>query len=449
MKTWSIIKKDVVILFSDRKALTILILMPIILMTILGAGLSSSFDTGTAVEPFEIGIVKAYEEETTLEILEEMPFADQMDLDPQAFELDLEAVLFDVLDTPEIQEIFTYRFYGLEEGLTAVERGEISDLVVLPENFLRDTTINLMTPFRNEVEILIHADPDRYLDTEITRAVFGGFETYLNQMVTVKGVFADIALKSGLGYAAFENLETVYEALERDEASAPAVRYENITSRRTVNSVEYYAMAMLSMFILFTGGQGGRMMLEEKDQFTFQRMRLAGISKWQIFVGKFVTVYLVGVAQVAIMIAYTTLILKVDWGDYGRVALIAGCALLAVAAMGTMIGSLTLRLGNYKVANMMESFIFQVMAFLGGSFMPLEVLPSIFDKISYLTINGLALKGFLYNMQGYGMETIAPLLGVLIGISAVFTLVGLWLMGNERRWRSADNLTTQNAEVQG
>jgi ABC-2 type transport system permease protein len=448
MKTWYIIKKDVVILLSDRKALAILILMPIILMTILGAGLSSSFDTGTLVQRFKIGIVREYESQGIEKLLEELPFADQMDIDPESIDLDIEGILFEeVLDSEEIQEIFTYEFYTREEGTKALERGEISNLVIFPEGFLRNTLINLITPFRNEVTLEVLVNPDRYIDTQITQAVFGGFEGYLNQMVAVKNIYTDLALKSGLGYAALENLETIYQSLEAGGNQNTNVTYENIEARRSIDSVEYYAMAMLSMFILFTGGQGGRMMLEEKEQYTFQRMRLSGISKWQIFLGKFVTVFIVGIVQVAIMVGYTSLILKVDWGNYFNLALVSICALLAVASMGTLIAVITLRIGNYKIANLMESFIFQVMAFLGGSFMPLEVLPKVFEKISYLTINGLALKGYLYNMQGYGLEEIGTYMVILLGITTLFTGIGLLLMMDEKRWKRAEYHQTQNAKI--
>ncbi len=446
MKTWNIVKKDVVILLSDRKALAVLILMPVILMTILGAGLSSSFDTGTMAQQFKIGIVREYAVQGIDEIIEDLPFSDQMDIDPETVDLDIEKILFEeVLDSEEIQEIFTYEFYTLEEGIQAVEGGEISNLVIFPEDFLKNTYINLITPFRNEVTLEVLVNPDRYIDTQITQAVFGGFEGYLNQMVAVKNVYTDLVLKSGMGYAALEKLETIYQSLESAGDQNTSVTYENIEARRSIDSVEYYAMAMLSMFILFTGGQGGRMMLEEKDQYTFQRMRLSGISKWQIFLGKFVTVFIVGIVQVSIMVIYTSVILKVDWGNYFNLVLVSICALLAVASMGTLISVITLRVGNYKIANVMESFIFQVMAFLGGSFMPLEVLPKAFEKISYLTINGLALKGYLYNMQGYGLEEIGIFMMILLGIAGLFTGVGLLLMRDEKRWKRAEYHQTQNA----
>ncbi|MEA3422839.1 MAG: ABC transporter permease [Bacillota bacterium] len=200
-------------------------------------------------------------------------------------------------------------------------------------------------------------------------------------------------------------------------------------------------MAMLSMFILFTGGQGGRMMLEEKNQYTYQRMSVSGISKWQIFFGKFITVLIIGIVQISIMIAYTTIVLKVSWGNFVNVALITTCALLAVAAMGVMISAITLKTGNFKVANLMENFIFQIMAFLGGSFVPVEMLPKMFSKISYFTINGLTLKAYLLNMQGYSILEYRSLLGILLGITVLFISIGIAIMNREKRWKNVEHHT--------
>ena len=446
MKTWNIIKKDVRILLSDRTALAILILMPIVLMTILGAGLSGSFESGTMVQKYKIGIVKEYEEVTIDEVIASLPFTDQMDIDLDEIDIDVDQLIFtDVLESEEIQELFTYEIYSKDAGMIALEKGDIKNLVVFPEDFVEDTLINLITPFRNEVTIEVIADPDYYIETQVTRAVFGGFQNYLNHMVNTKNLYTELALKSGLGYAALDNLEQLYTGFEEGFDEGATIRYQDIESVRTINSVEYYAMAMLSMFILFTGGQGGRMMLEEKNQFTFQRMRLTGISKWQIFLGKFVTVFVVGIVQVTAMIVYTSIVLKVDWGNWVNLIIITVFALLAVASMGTMISAITLRLGNFKVANLMESFIFQVMAFLGGSFMPLEVLPKVFGVISNFTINGLALKAFIFNMQGYGIKEFSGLIINLASITILFTIVGLYIMKDEKRWKRAEHYQIENA----
>jgi len=63
MKIASIIIKDLKILLSDKKALAIMILMPIILTTILSMALKGSFATGDYVElkQINIAVVKKYD----------------------------------------------------------------------------------------------------------------------------------------------------------------------------------------------------------------------------------------------------------------------------------------------------------------------------------------------------------------------------------------------------
>jgi len=445
MKLMNIVRKDVRVLLSDKKMLAILILMPIILMTILGSGLSGSFQSGTDFEQFNIGIVREYDDVSPQEALESISLIEG--IDTQDIELDIDEVIFDeVLKSEDIEKLFVSSEYlSRDSALEALENGEISSVVIFPENFLKDTYINLITPFKQKVEIEIIVDPNQNIKSQIVIAVFSGFENYLNHMITAKSLFTETVIKSGLGYEALENLNKVYESFEGEFGSDINISYSNFEAKKMVNSMEYYSIAMLSMFILFTGGQGGRMMLEEKNQYTYQRMSVSGISKWQMFFGKFITVLIIGIVQISIMIAYTTIALKVSWGSLVNVALITICALLAVAAMGAMISAITLKMGNFKVANMMENFIFQIMAFLGGSFVPVEMLPKVFSNISYFTINGFTLKAYLLNMQGYSILEYRGLLGILLGITVLFISIGIAIMNQEKRWRNVEHHTPADA----
>jgi ABC-2 type transport system permease protein len=62
MKIISIIIKDLKVMFSDKKALAIMILMPMILTTILSFALKGSFSSGSDsdFEPVNIAVVRLY-----------------------------------------------------------------------------------------------------------------------------------------------------------------------------------------------------------------------------------------------------------------------------------------------------------------------------------------------------------------------------------------------------
>jgi len=128
------------------------------------------------------------------------------------------------------------------------------------------------------------------------------------------------------------------------------------------------------------------------------------------------------------MTIFSQLVLKVDWGDFSSVTGIGIAAAFAVAGLGTVLAAATYRVGNYKMANIFETGIIQIMALLGGSFVPIDILPNAFQKLSVLSLNGIALKAYQKTMMGYGLEAVVGYIAVLAGIGAAFTLLAVIIL---------------------
>jgi ABC-2 type transport system permease protein len=208
-----------------------------------------------------------------------------------------------------------------------------------------------------------------------------------------------------------------------------------VEGRKGITSADYYAAAMMAMFILFSAGHGGRMLLEEKENKTYGRMIMAGTSKFSILSGKFVVVFLLASIQITIMTIYSHLVLKVQWGSFINTAIISGAAAFAVAGLGSFIASATFRAGNFKLANTFESAVIQIMALLGGSFFPVDVMPKVIQNLSFLSLNGLALKSYLKVMSGYGLNDIINNVAVLVVTGMIFLILSVaMLKGKEEHY---------------
>jgi len=201
-----------------------------------------------------------------------------------------------------------------------------------------------------------------------------------------------------------------------------------LEGKKPISSSDYYSVAMMTMFILFAAGQGGRMLLEEKDNQTFQRMVVAGTTKFQILSGKLIAVFLIAVFQITVMILFTHFALKVQWGDITSVALISVAAAFAVAGLGSFIGALTYVAGNYKMANIFENIIIQGMAVLGGSFFPLDIMPKFIQNFSFLSLNGVALKAYLKVLSGSNISDVLSYILMLAVFGAVFTILAVMVL---------------------
>jgi len=254
----------------------------------------------------------------------------------------------------------------------------------------------------------------------------------MSSVIIGKNVLIESVSANDLGQSGYDNMEEIMEGMS-SLMKGISINIENtvVEGRESVTSSEYYAVAMMSMFILFAAGQGGRMLLEEKDNQTYQRMVIADISKTHILAGKFFTVFLIASVQILIMIAFSYFALKVKWKDFSSIFIISITSAFAVAGLGIFIGSLTYSMGNYKLANTFENVIIQIMALLGGSFFPLDLLPDVIQKLGFLSLNGVALKAFLKIILGYSIRDISKNILTLAITGTIFTILALIIFNKE------------------
>ena len=450
MKVISIIKKDLKTILSDKKALAIIIVMPIVLMTILSSALRGAFTTGDlSIARINIAVVKQYDKDEDFrrfdealrngflakgigeEAAEELRVTGE-DADPERIFLE------DFLGSEDVAKIIAYRVEKEETAVEWLKSGEVSAVVLLPENFIYDMKINLLTPFRNKTDIRVLTHPDRSVSGQIVRSIVEAYSNSMTSVIIGKNVLIEAAVRHNLMEDGFrgmkEALDDITKAMEGIRVNIDAVKAEG---RKPIKSSDYYAAAMAAMFILFAAGNGGRMLLEEKENITYQRMIIAGTPKLGILAGKFFTVFLIVLLQISIMITFSSFVLKVQWGSAYPVVLISLCSAFAIAGIGSMIAAATYRAGNYKMADIFETIVLQVMALLGGSFFPIDILPSIMQKLSFLSISGAVLKAYLKIMMGYGVQEIMSNIAVLAAIGLISAVLSVLILRENGGMRDA------------
>lgn len=149
------------------------------------------------------------------------------------------------------------------------------------------------------------------------------------------------------------------------------------------------------------------------------------MAKGQILLAKATVISTIALLQIVVMMAYAALAFGVDWGDPLALILLSLTLAVTIGAMGLFFALWTLNRGDFRVSRMLESVVFQVMALLGGSFIPVEVLPAVLRPLSYLPLNGGALRAFLTLMRGEGLGEIAFHLGLLLVNMVLFAGLAL------------------------
>ena len=176
------------------------------------------------------------------------------------------------------------------------------------------------------------------------------------------------------------------------------------------------------MFLFYSAGIGGRTLLLEKREYTYQRITVAGIKVNKMYIGVFFTSFFVALIQVTVMLVYSAAVLRVVWGNYLYVLLSTFFVITAIASMGLLIATITLRSDNFKFANFFENILVFFMALIGGSYVPVSILPKIFQQMSGFSINGLGIKMYSNIMLGEEFGANYEAIVRLIIMSVVFII---------------------------
>ncbi|MFZ7119978.1 MAG: ABC transporter permease [Eubacteriaceae bacterium] len=427
--------KDLKIYLSDKKALAILVAMPLILIIILSFALQGSFSSDGLSQPIKIGIVKKYNMENErikfITFLENNEFIDsnskQMITD-NIDGLNIDKILFEnFLNNEEIKKIFDYTIMSEEDAYEALENKEIATVVDLPKDFVYSVFLNLFTPMRNNVEIKINGHPEYSYSTSIANEIFTSFTDTLSLSSIDKGVMLSVASQYDLLNEYYKNIELLVEDIEGEENNLD-INQISITGIKSISSFSYYTLAMMAMFVLFSAGIVARSLLIEKHNITYDRMIATGVNHSMVLVSKFFVIVTLCLMQIGIIIFFSTLVFNVEWPNLAVIVLISLLLAISTAGLGTLIGAITLKVNDYKLASAFESVIIQIMALFGGSYIPLQVLPGYMQNIGKWTINGLALDAYLKIFQGGDLSNITFQLIRLIFIAITGLIAGLFII---------------------
>ena len=434
----NIFLKDLKLFFSDKKTLASIILMPIILTTILSFALSGSFGEAGSDWILNIGVVKEYdknsEEDKFIDFM--LDFAERYDVDIEKFadgekqfeEFNPEKIFFqDYLGNEEIKKFLSYEVMSKKEGLKKLGNKEISSLVILPKNYMYDMYINTFTNFRNKLEIEVISHPDMNYSGSITRELMKNFNNIMSSIIISKNVY----FESVSPYLNSEEIgENISKILSSNEYKNDGINIEErrVDSKNYISSFAYYTVAMLAMFVLFISSYGGKFILDEKRNNTFQRQIVSGKNLSRILTGKFLMMFTMVLIQSLVMISFSRLVFKINWINLPQIIFITLLSSLMVASLGLMITVVTLKTNNYKVSDAFSSGVVQILALFGGSYIPLETMPKFIGAVGRYTPNGALLKAYIKTLEGYGFSNITEHILVLIVNILVFSIISILII---------------------
>ena len=276
----------------------------------------------------------------------------------------------------------------------------------------------MLSGSRLVTDIEYYINPDNDFFAGIILGILESYTDTTNQLYAQQRLIAMKAMGSGN----LDEMDSLREAVDTDaiEEAGIELTVKGANLEESINSFQYYAAAIMCMFLLYTAGIGGRALLEEKREFTIPRLAVGGHGVPIAVASNFLRVMFLAMFQSLVMITYSSFILGVDWGSPVNVAATVVLSSFAVASIGMLVGVITLIADNYKAANAFEFGIVYVMALVGGSFIPVEGLPKGLQQLGFLSVNGQALKMYINGMYGLPLADSMTSMMVLLVFGIVF-----------------------------
>lgn len=222
--------------------------------------------------------------------------------------------------------------------------------------------------------------------------------------------------------------ETIIETAMKDGKSAPAIQWTSIVGERNdaklglIQSVAGTAILML----LFGVAGVGTSILEEKENGTINRLLISPLRGSTILYGKMLFAFFISILQLAVMFFFAWLAFNMDLGvNIPAFVLMVIATAFALSSLGIFLAAIA---RTRQQAQTLSTIIILVMSAIGGSMIPLFIMPAILQKIALLSVNYWGIQGFFdVFWRTLPLAAILPKIMILMGIGLVLTLTSIQL----------------------
>lgn len=213
------------------------------------------------------------------------------------------------------------------------------------------------------------------------------------------------------------------------EASADFVKTETINKKRQPGSLDYYAVTMLTLIIMYASLTGFWAVKTEQNLKTGNRLLCAPVRKYEMLVGKVLGGIIVTIVQVLVVLLFSWLILKADWGsDIFTVLLVVISESVMAISLGVGCAFL---IRNENTATGILNTMIPVFVFLGGGYVPLSVAGEGVARLSVISPvkwTNDALFRVIYNND---YSYVWPAILISLGVAAIFIIISAYFSNRE------------------
>ncbi|MBK7711765.1 MAG: ABC transporter permease [Bacteroidales bacterium] len=388
-----LLKKDVILFLHDRRSVILTFLLPVILITLFAFAYGSIGNYDGRSEPVKLLVTDLDKTKISKEII---------------YKIDsLQDIITVVSDSIRSKELVIKGEYAcaliIYKGFNdSIVYGNTMPVELV---FDRSREMEISILQQNLISILMSATGEIMIKKNI--------EKYLNELFPdEENDFSDEIAGSVI------NNESNKQVIKW----TPIVGIRNDTKLGLIQAVAGTAILML----LFSVAGVGTSILEEKENGTINRLLYSPLKGSTILYSKMLFAFFISILQLTAMFSFAWLILNMDMNvNIPALILMIIATSFAVSSLGICLAAVA---KTRQQAQNLSTIIILVMSAIGGSMIPLFIMPPILQKIAILSINYWGIQGF-YDIfwRVLPLEGILPKILILMCAGVVLTLASIQL----------------------
>src|SRR5262245_58894255 len=413
----AMVRKDLQLFFSDRRAVIMSFAVPIAIASFFGSIFSGPTRNS---EPAKIPIIVVDQDGGTISK--------------------------SIIDGLQHDKNFKVTATTVDEARDAVKRGRISAAIIIPKGF-GDAAGLAFFSRRQKPELDVVFDPSRSTEVAMVRGIltqhvmeavskemFGGPRG--RQLVddTLNGLDTT-SMPEDRKKLLHDMLTSVQGFYREDQPDANGVRSGGLTMPYTVreepmtagSNIAYngYAHSFAGMgiqFLLFAMANLGIEVLLERQRGLWKRVRSAPVSRVTLLTGKTLSGAVVALMTLWVSFGFAMIVFGVR--IQGSVAGFVGVS-LACALMAATFGLLVAALGNSPAsARGITTFAILIMVMLGGAWVPTFIFPAWLQQATLVVPARWAVDGLdAMTWRGIGLSGAAGPVLALLAFAAIFAAI--------------------------
>ena len=203
--------------------------------------------------------------------------------------------------------------------------------------------------------------------------------------------------------------------------TVPIIKKES--KKGNLGLIQAVAGTAIMMLLFSISGVGGGL-LEEKESGTLFRLMYAPIKPTDILIGKMGATFIISLLQLVVMFIFAWLAFDLPiFTDVPSLIVLTICVAFAVASFGMFLVAIAKT--RQQLQNI-STIIILVMSAIGGSMVPIFIMPTIMQKIAVISLNYWGIQGY-YDIfwRGLSFSEIIPKMVILLVIGLVMTSISI------------------------